>query len=62
MFHEDDSMEVGSFAYGSVAAAPIQRICVFCGARLGTNPAFASAAEELGRAAAHAGLGVVYGG
>jgi uncharacterized protein (TIGR00730 family) len=55
-------MEVGPFACGLAAAAPIQRICVFCGARLGTDPIFAAVAEELGRAAAHAGLGVVYGG
>jgi uncharacterized protein (TIGR00730 family) len=55
-------MEVGSFGCGLGAAAPIQRICVFCGVRLGTDPTFAEAAEELGRAAARAGVGVVYGG
>ncbi len=39
-----------------------KRICVFCGANPGNDPAFASAAAELGRAIAVAGHGVVYGG
>lgn len=37
-------------------------ICVFCGANPGSDPAFAAAAEELGRAIAAAGHGLVYGG
>lgn len=37
-------------------------ICVFCGARPGRNPLYAKAAEDLGRALAKAGLGLVYGG
>ena len=39
-----------------------KRICVFCGANPGNDPAFVSAAAELGRAVAVAGHGVVYGG
>jgi uncharacterized protein (TIGR00730 family) len=39
-----------------------KRICVFCGANPGNDPAFAAAAEALGRAIALAGYGVVYGG
>jgi len=38
------------------------RICVFCGANPGNDPAFAAEAEALGRAIAAAGYGVVYGG
>ena len=38
------------------------RICVFCGANPGNDPAFAAEAEVLGRAIAAAGYGVVYGG
>ena len=36
--------------------------CVFCGSRAGADPAFAAAAEELGRALVAHGLGLVYGG
>lgn len=37
-------------------------VCVFCGSASGTNPAFAEAARELGRALAAQGLTLVYGG
>ena len=40
----------------------LRRVCVFCGASSGADPAFASAARELGATLARAGLGVVYGG
>ncbi|MEO6571417.1 MAG: TIGR00730 family Rossman fold protein [Ilumatobacteraceae bacterium] len=39
-----------------------KRVCVFCGANPGTDPAFAASAAELGRAIAGGGHEVVYGG
>jgi uncharacterized protein (TIGR00730 family) len=41
-------------------AAP-RSVCVFCGSRAGTDPAFAAAATALGTALAAAGLRLVYG-
>lgn len=38
------------------------RICVFCGARAGHNPAFAALARRTGRLLAEAGHTLVYGG
>ena len=38
------------------------RICVFCGAARGTDPAYAVQATTLGRAIAEAGHGLVFGG
>jgi uncharacterized protein (TIGR00730 family) len=38
------------------------RLCVFCGSRDGARPAFAGAADELGRLLAASGIGLVYGG
>ncbi|VTT99914.1 Uncharacterized protein OS=Pseudomonas sp. CFII68 GN=CFII68_07587 PE=4 SV=1: Lysine_decarbox [Gemmataceae bacterium] len=40
----------------------MKQVCVFCGSAPGTNPAFAAAARELGRALAERKLGLVYGG
>jgi uncharacterized protein (TIGR00730 family) len=40
----------------------IYSVAVFCGSRLGANPAFAAAARELGRGLAEAGIRLVYGG
>ncbi|MCZ6871990.1 MAG: TIGR00730 family Rossman fold protein [bacterium] len=40
----------------------IQRICVFCGSRLGKDAIYRQAAFELGRALALRGYGLVYGG
>ena len=37
-------------------------VCVFCGSAPGARPAYAAAAELLGRSLAHAGITVVYGG
>jgi uncharacterized protein (TIGR00730 family) len=37
-------------------------ICVFCGSSPGHRPEYAEAAERLGLALAHKGLGLVYGG
>jgi uncharacterized protein (TIGR00730 family) len=38
------------------------RVCVFCGARDGTHPAFRASAESLGRSLARRGLELIYGG
>ncbi len=40
----------------------LERLCVFCGSHVGTDPAFGAAAEELGRKMVDRGLGLVYGG
>ncbi len=42
--------------------ARMESICVFAGSSSGTRPAYASAAEKLGRAIAERGWRVVYGG
>jgi predicted Rossmann-fold nucleotide-binding protein len=38
------------------------RVCVFAGSGVGTDPAFAAAARELGAAIAGRDLGLVFGG
>ncbi len=38
------------------------RICVFCGSRAGTDPAYLAAAVAVGRILAERGVGIVYGG
>jgi uncharacterized protein (TIGR00730 family) len=40
----------------------IQNVCVYCGSGAGSDPAFAQAAEALGRSLAQANIGLVYGG
>jgi uncharacterized protein (TIGR00730 family) len=40
----------------------LKRVLVYCGANLGHDPAFKSAAIEVGRALANQGIGLVYGG
>jgi uncharacterized protein (TIGR00730 family) len=40
----------------------IHSLCVFCGSRPGVDPAFAEAAEQLGRSLAERGVRLVYGG
>jgi uncharacterized protein (TIGR00730 family) len=40
----------------------MKNICIYCGSAVGTNPEYAEAARRLGRAMAHQGLGLVYGG
>src|SRR5471030_701123 len=40
----------------------ISSIAVFCGSRVGSNPAFASAAQTLGVGLARAGIRLIYGG
>jgi len=37
-------------------------VCVFCGSRTGSSPAYAEAAAALGRRIGERGLGLVYGG
>ena len=46
---------------GFASAATQRSVCVFCGARMGTNPAHRAAAAEAGRAIAQAGWRLVYG-
>ena len=46
----------------SIVPNPIQSVAVFCGARLGADPAHAEAARELGAALADAGMTLIYGG
>ena len=40
----------------------MERLCVFSGSSPGAHPAYVLAAEELGRALADQGIGLVYGG
>jgi uncharacterized protein (TIGR00730 family) len=42
-------------------AAPPKSVCVFCGSRPGSDPAYAASARELGRALAAENLRLVYG-
>ncbi|HVM51067.1 MAG TPA: TIGR00730 family Rossman fold protein [Candidatus Acidoferrum sp.] len=44
------------------AVHPLRRVCVFCGSNRGGNPAYAAAAEALGRDLVRRGIGLVYGG
>jgi len=41
---------------------PLQRLTVFCGSNVGTEPAYAAATEALGAELADRGIGLVYGG
>ncbi|MGB8267914.1 MAG: TIGR00730 family Rossman fold protein [Candidatus Velthaea sp.] len=43
-------------------AAPITRICVFCGSSPGNDPRYVALAAELGTRIASAGIELVYGG
>jgi hypothetical protein len=40
----------------------IRNVCVYCGSSPGSDPAFADAADRLGRELARAGVGLVFGG
>jgi uncharacterized protein (TIGR00730 family) len=40
----------------------LRSLCVFCGSRSGTNPAFEAAARETGRLLGERGIRLVYGG
>ncbi len=40
----------------------MKRVCLFCGSNVGARPAYARAAEDMGRALAARGMGLVYGG
>src|SRR5689334_10053125 len=42
--------------------AILTNLCVYCGANEGADPAYAEAADALGKAMAEAGVGLVYGG
>ena len=45
-----------------VEGRPVRTICVFCGSRPGSDPAFAVAAAAMGAAIARRGITLVYGG
>ncbi len=45
-----------------MAAAPLRRICVFCGASPGRDPLYAQAAALVGKSLAERGIELVYGG
>jgi uncharacterized protein (TIGR00730 family) len=53
---------VTDFATDQSIQPGLKRICVFCGANPGVNPAYADAARAMGEAIAARGLGLVYGG
>jgi uncharacterized protein (TIGR00730 family) len=40
----------------------MRSVCVYCGSRMGSGPAFRQAAEDLGRRLAERGITLVYGG
>jgi len=40
----------------------IRSLCVFCGSRVGTDPAYAAGAERLGHGLAERGVRLIYGG
>jgi uncharacterized protein (TIGR00730 family) len=42
--------------------ASIRKVCVYCGSRPGTDPAFVAAATRLGELLVEHGIGLVYGG
>ena len=42
--------------------ASIASICLFCGSNIGTRPAYADAAREVGRTIASRGMTLIYGG
>jgi len=45
-----------------VRHAGVRNVCVYCGSGKGNDPAYASAAQVLGRGLADNGIGLVYGG
>lgn len=47
---------------GKKIADGARNVCVYCGSGLGLNPAYKEAAQTLGAALAHNGIGLVYGG
>jgi uncharacterized protein (TIGR00730 family) len=51
-----------SLAQPTAANAVIRTMCVYCGSGPGVNPAYAKAADILGRSMAQANIGLVYGG
>jgi hypothetical protein len=42
--------------------ATLTRLCVYCGSKTGTDPAYAHMARDLGGRCARAGIGIVFGG
>jgi uncharacterized protein (TIGR00730 family) len=53
---------VGNRPEGFVAEVePMRRLCVFCGSKVGDNPAYADSARRLGELLAQRGIGLVFG-
>jgi uncharacterized protein (TIGR00730 family) len=52
----------GKSAMSEAEMSAIRNVCVFCGSSAGADLRFREAAEELGRALATEGVGLVYGG
>jgi uncharacterized protein (TIGR00730 family) len=46
----------------SISKTNLRSLCVYCGSGNGSDPEFVSAARELGRSMAQAGIRLVYGG
>ena len=44
------------------SSSPVKSACVFCGASVGNDPAFAEAARDLGALMAADGMRLIYGG
>ena len=52
----------GSVHVGEFQLKSMKRLAVYCGSSMGTDPAFADSARELGKTMAGRGIGLVYGG
>jgi hypothetical protein len=52
----------GKSAMSEAEMSAIRNVCVYCGSSAGDDARFGDAAEELGRALATEGVGLVYGG
>jgi predicted Rossmann-fold nucleotide-binding protein len=47
---------------GSMGSVPVKRVCIFCGSRHGSRPAYTTAARTLAAAMVKENIGLVYGG
>lgn len=55
-------MTAGTREWHISGMAELRNVCVYCGSNDGTSPAYAAAAEALGRDLADAGIRLIYGG
>jgi uncharacterized protein (TIGR00730 family) len=60
--HSKDHMQQKTQKPTSAGKRRVRNICVYCGSNTGTNPAYATAARQLGLTMAKEGIGLVYGG